>query len=281
MLKFKNIFLIFAFIIATLGIRDIYSAVNDDDTCLIYGTKNSSIKAYNHMDPDELKKSSTKYEKLSDKLLYMVPCVGYPAYQLISKFYLGFDLDFFSSIAYSTGSVVGGVEVADLLSGVQHAFLDYMDDKNLKYPEILRIASSSYKAHHYDTKQVTRASYWLLTRHLYQQSLLVLPLVIYFNCYSSSTYTLILVNTAFLTFPQQQFIHACAHGKKISYSWMQKPIKWCQDHNLLLNWDSHKAHHNGKYEQNFCGITGHMNYFLNSLIKGIRYFSEWHSHLHS
>lgn len=259
--------------------------VQSEDLTLEEHTNSSSSKnysfenvgketPYNLMDPQEVKRLSKQYEKLPDKLFHMSLCFGYPVYQLLKKICLDSHFDAFSTICILS-SVIGGVELADALTGIEHAFLDSIDEENPIYPEIVRWTSSSFKVHHIYPKQVTEISYWFLTRPSCQKNLIILPFLIYLNSLSYTNFS-ILMDVAFLTVPQVQYIHACAHGKKAAYPWLQNLIKWCQDHNILLNWNTHKAHHIGehKYEQNFCGITGHTNVILNPLIKAVKYISN-------
>ena len=222
----------------------------------------------NFISPESIQKASEKYDTFGNNAQIILPCLLLGGISIAQPAYNHFDSSLLF-IAKAIGAAVLGVEMGDLLSGLHHATLDNIDYRNKSYPLFLRTGAYIFQAHHKYPKQVTKASYWMLTRISYKEILLPLVLTA-ISTYSGYDQYSAVVAISLLTFAQDQFVHACTHGKKNIFPPLQKAIKWLQNHPILLNPRHHARHHKNPTDEGFCGVTGHMDVILNPIIRGIK-----------
>ncbi len=160
------------------------------------------------------------------------------------------------------GRLVAGYLAADLVTGIVHAATDELPgalpesiENHLVNLNFLRKADDGH--HKYPTKLIDWG-YWHNNRPYHLVAYCFLGASAYVSDPVSSC---ILISVALLG-ANSEFFHAAAHG-----GYRKNPIiSKLQDWKVILGKRHHAKHHNGKFDRNFCLISGWMDYLLNPTI---------------
>ena len=168
-------------------------------------------------------------------------------------------------------SVVSGLFLADLISGLIHIISDHVVIRKNMNP-ILRQIINEFHDHHADPGAFCRASNWELLRHT---SITPLPLLtLLLNGLNKTPKCIILTQiVTYYVAHFSQLPHKCAHYINHATEEEKNTIKgkiliFLQKNHLLLSPEEHRSHHISKnYDINFCIVNGWANPLLNYIVK--------------
>ncbi|MEI6628068.1 MAG: fatty acid desaturase CarF family protein [Alphaproteobacteria bacterium] len=154
-----------------------------------------------------------------------------------------------------------GYLAADLVTGIIHAAAD--EDI---FPERFKrfLVENKFReevneaVHHIHPTHMLKMSYWYNNRPSYLVAYLFFGAAAYVGDPIASC---VLLSVAVLG-ANAEFFHAASHG-----GYRKNPIiSKLQDWRVILGKRHHAKHHNGKFDRNFCLISGWMDYLLNPTI---------------
>ena len=164
-------------------------------------------------------------------------------------------------------SVVSGLYLADLKSGLNHLYFDTYTGNG----ETRRQLASLFLHHHENPRDVIDNT---IDIHLRWSSVPLLPLIcVLYNLtpLTSKSQILFQISSLFGTHFQYEF-HKYAHLTNIlTNEQKQKPeyklMMFLQDIRLILHPNEHHPHHaSEKHDRNFCIVNGWANPLLNSIV---------------
>ncbi len=164
-------------------------------------------------------------------------------------------------------SVVSGLYLADLGTGLTHLLLDTYDGNN---KEIRQIANE-FQVHHINPNVFTKNTIYELLK---ETSVTPIPLIcILYNLTPLTSKSQILCQIVSLYGMHiGQITHKYAHlANYLTDEDKQKPehkiVEFLQDNHLILHPKEHRLHHTSpKYNVNFCTLNGWANPMLNSIV---------------
>jgi hypothetical protein len=162
-------------------------------------------------------------------------------------------------------SVVSGLYLADLGTGLIHLYFDIYGENTLWKP-----ALSEFSEHHPNPQNIIE---WSLWKALKETSVVPIPLIcVLYNLTPLTSKPQILCQIITLYgMHVSQIIHKYAHLINIlTEEQKQTPeyqfVMFLQDIRLIVHPKEHHIHHTGKHDMNFCIVNGWANPLLNSIV---------------
>jgi ubiquitin-conjugating enzyme E2 variant len=161
-------------------------------------------------------------------------------------------------------SVVSGLYLADLGTGLIHLYFDVFDNS------LLKPVLSEFSTHHTNPQDILD---WSLWKALKETSVVPIPLIcVLYNLTPLTSKSQMLCQIITLYGMHiSQIIHKYAHlTNYLTDEDKQKPeyklMMFLQDNHLILHPRDHHIHHTGKHDVNFCIVNGWANPLLNSIV---------------
>lgn len=153
--------------------------------------------------------------------------------------------------------VMGGILLADLLSGIVHWFEDTYGDP--KWPIIGKTIIEPNIVHHTDPLKFTRASFWKRNRGV------IGVMLVFAGVFTLAGWINVLTVTALLVGTLANEAHRWAHLRRDE---LPKLIRALQHVGILQSQQHHWAHHRQGFNTHYCTITN----MLNPTIDGLKLF---------
>jgi ubiquitin-conjugating enzyme E2 variant len=147
----------------------------------------------------------------------------------------------------------------DILSGLLHVVLD--NERSLEVPVIQDLARG-FQTHHRNPSSIFTMTWY---EHLYTMDLPLSILFVFIVLCGTPTHFVYFLSIA-LMLHVMQMSHRWAHLPSVR---VPRTVKALQNVGLLLDANTHRLHHRGKYDINFCIMNGWLNPLLNMFINPI------------